>query len=140
MTAAYATARVMTRRVREGTGSRPGSKQRGERAAVRFPLGRLFATPGALESLAEIRDASKPYSVQVAAQSEEPMSLVLPYVQRHSEGDWGDVSADDWKANDDALTSGERLFSAYEIGAGKRLWVITEADRSSTTVLLPDEY
>jgi len=140
MMAAYATARAMTRRVREETGSRRRSNERGERAAVRFPLGRLFATPGALELLAEIRDAGKPYSVRVAAQSEELMSLVMPYVRRHSEGDWGDVSADDWKANDDALTSGERLFSAYEIGAGKRLWIITEADRSSTTVLLPEEY
>jgi len=69
-----------------------------------------------------------------------PISLIMAYVGRHSAGDWGDVSADDWKANDYAITSGERLFSAYELGAGKRLWIITEADRSSTTVLLPDEY
>jgi hypothetical protein len=140
MMAAYATARAATRRVREEMGVRRGSNERGQRAAILFPLGRLFATPAALELLAEIRDVGKPHSVQLAVQSDEPMSLVMPLVLRHSEGDWGDVSADDWKANDDALTSGERLFSAYDIGAGKRIWIITEADRSSTTVLLPDEY
>jgi len=140
MMAVYAIARVNTQRVREEREGRWGEREQGERPSVRFPLGQLFATPGALGLLAEIRDAEKPYSVRAAANSKEPAALVMPYVQRHSAGDWGDVSTNDWKANDEALASGERLFSAYEIGGGKRLWIITEADRSSTTVLLPDEY
>jgi hypothetical protein len=90
--------------------------------------------------LAEIRDTGKPYSVQVAAQTEDPMAAVVQFIRRHAAGDWGDVNAEDWTANDQALTSGERLFSAYELGEGRRVWIITEADRSSTTVLLPDEY
>ena len=68
------------------------------------------------------------------------MSLVLPFLHRHVAGDWGGVSVEDWKANDDALAAGERLFSAYVVGRDERIWIITEADRSSTTVLLPEEY
>ena len=55
----------------------------------RFPLGRLYVTPGTLALLEEIRGAGRPNSVQVAARSDDPMTLVLPYVQRHSSGDWG---------------------------------------------------
>jgi hypothetical protein len=55
-------------------------------------------------------------------------------------GDWGVVDAEDKQANDEALKSGERLLSAYVIKSGERVWVITEADRSATTLLLPDEY
>jgi len=60
-------------------------------------------------------------------------------VRRHLSGDWGDVGADDAKANDNALKWGERVLSSYRVGEEK-LWVITEADRSSTTVLTPGEY
>jgi hypothetical protein len=68
------------------------------------------------------------------------MTFVLPYLQRHASGDWGDVGAEDWNANDEALRLGARLFSAYKVETSARLWVITEADRSATTVLLPAEY
>jgi len=68
------------------------------------------------------------------------MSLVIPLIRRHAVGDWGDVGVEDWKANDEALNSGARLLSAYNLGEGRHLWIITEADRESTTVLLRDEY
>ena len=58
---------------------------------------------------------------------------------RHVAGDWGDLSADDKKENDYSVTRSLRIFSAYEIGDSK-LWIITEADRSVTTILLPEEY
>jgi hypothetical protein len=66
-------------------------------------------------------------------------------LSRHRRGDWGDVCAEDWKRNDEALTGGARLFSAYTLGGDRKLWVITEAvgddgHRAATTVLYPDEY
>ena len=64
---------------------------------------------------------------------------VLPFVGRHVRGDWGIVSEFDKEANDRAVKEGLRIFSVYE-AAGKRLWVITESDRSKTTVLFPEEY
>ena len=88
---------------------------------ARFPLGHVVATPGALEAVRE-------NGVDV-----------LALVHRHASGDWGAVCADDAQANDHALAHGARVLSAYETKAG-RLWVITEADRSATTVLLPSEY
>lgn len=64
-----------------------------------------------------------------------------PYLLRHLSGDWGDLSDNDRRQNDAALKSGEdRLFSAYEVGPSLKVWVITEWDRSVTTVLLPSEY
>jgi hypothetical protein len=86
--------------------------------ATKFPSGRLLTTPGAMEVLG-------------------PGATAL--VDRHLAGDWGDCDAADRKANDDALANGERVFSAYETPAG-RVWIITEADRSTTTVMLPEEY
>lgn len=64
------------------------------------------------------------------------------YLRRHFSGDWGELPKEDWSSNQRALTSGERLFSCYDICAGDetRLWIITEADRSATTVLLPSDY
>lgn len=59
---------------------------------------------------------------------------------RHISGDWGDLPADHKTANDEALKGGERLISAYYTTAGVKLWIITEADRSATTFLLPCEY
>jgi hypothetical protein len=61
-------------------------------------------------------------------------------IERHLAGDWGDVCDDDRVANELALQSGVRLFSAYKRGGMPKLWVITEGDRSATTVLFPDEY
>ncbi len=87
-----------------------------------FPLGHVVATPGALEAVA-------PHP-----------GFIRECVARHVCGDWGVVGRDDWKANDDALKDGSRVFSAYTTPMGQKVWVITEADRSSTCVLLPDEY
>jgi hypothetical protein len=64
---------------------------------------------------------------------------VITALSRHASGDWGDLCPEDTLANDQALNDGDRLFSAYGQG-GERLWVITEADRSVTTVLLPEDY
>ncbi len=89
---------------------------------AKFPLGQLAATPGALEALAA--------SGQAPAQ----------FLARHVTGDWGEVSAGDWRANDHALRDGERILSAYTLRTGVRIWIITEADRSATTILLPEEY
>jgi hypothetical protein len=61
-------------------------------------------------------------------------------VNRHLSGDWGDLCASDKAANESALQFGGRLFSAYHDRAGEKFWIITESDRSATTVLLPDDY
>lgn len=61
-------------------------------------------------------------------------------IERHLAGDWGDVCDDDRVANELALQSGDRLFSAFTIEGMPKIWVITEGDRSATTVLFPDEY
>lgn len=64
-----------------------------------------------------------------------------PYLRRHLHGDWGDLSDDDRRLNDVALKSGEdRLFSSYQVTPDLKLWIITEWDRSVTTLLLPSEY
>lgn len=89
---------------------------------MRFPLGRVVAAPGALAAL------------------ERSGELAAKFLARHAAGDWGDVDAGDRKANDDALSNGARLLSVHVTGCGDRLWIITEADRSATTLLLPDEY
>lgn len=63
------------------------------------------------------------------------------YLSRHLSGDWGNLSDNDWRQNDAALKSGEdRLFSAYKISPDCKVWIITEWDRSVTTLLLPSEY
>lgn len=93
-----------------------------------FPLGRIVATPGAL----------------AACDSHRLKGCLF----RHARGDWGNVCAEDKALNDQALIDGDRLLSAYPIdptkpskGHGKNcLWIITEADRSVTTFLLPEEY
>lgn len=87
-----------------------------------FPLGRLVATPGAIDAL--------------AANGQTPTE----FLHRHQYGDYGVVDDDDQKANDDAVRCGERVFSAYLLTDGVKVWVITEADRASTAILLPDEY
>jgi hypothetical protein len=87
-----------------------------------FALGRLFATPGALQAMLAARDD------------------LFVYLTRHAQRDWGEVNEYDWKANDRAVRDGTRLLSAYRLSDGTRIWIVTEADRSSTTILLPDEY
>jgi len=86
------------------------------------PLGRLLATPGALAAL------------------EEACQHPSEFIGRHRQGDWGEVGEEDWNLNDQSVMDGSRLLSAYLTRKGVRLWVITEADRSATTILLPDEY
>jgi hypothetical protein len=88
----------------------------------RFELGQLVATPGALAALDEAGTS--------------PAELI----GRHLQGDWGTVDKEDWAANDRALRDGERLLSAYMLETGTKVWVITEWDRSATTLLLPSEY
>jgi hypothetical protein len=88
---------------------------------TKFSLGRIVTTPG-VSDLAEGREAE-----------------LLILMGRHLQGDWGDVSAEDRERNNQALIDGERLLSAYRLG-GKKIWIITEHDRSSTCALLPEEY
>ena len=61
-------------------------------------------------------------------------------LQRHARGDWGELGEEDRQANERALEEGTRLLSGYEDSQGKKYWIITEADRSATTVLLPEDY
>jgi hypothetical protein len=86
-----------------------------------LPLGKVVATPGALKVIAEA--------------GEDPRLLLI----RHASGDWGDLDKDDRKENERSLKHGWRVLSAYPVN-GKTIWVITEADRSVTTILLPEEY
>jgi len=65
----------------------------------------------------------------------EVMALLI----RHAAGDWGTVGEEDWLANNQALVDGTRVLSAYEV-SDQKVWFITEADRSVTTILLPSEY
>lgn len=96
----------------------------------RLILGHIVATPGALDLL----DAHRP---------ENPGGLGAELLARHASGDWGELCEDDAQANRDALKVGLRVFSCYSLtqtdGQTAKLWIITEADRSATT-LLPDEY
>lgn len=85
-----------------------------------FPLGALYVTPGAERGLLP--------------------DDILKAITRHARGDWGEVDDADWKENDFSVKNGYRILSAYATEAGTRFWVITEADRSATTVLLPEEY
>ena len=86
-----------------------------------FPLGKTLATPGAL----------------VIMQGLGISATAL--LGRHQRGDWGDLDEEDKQRNDEALQDGSRIFSAYSFDTVK-FWVITEADRSATTILLPEEY
>lgn len=90
-------------------------------AAPLFPLGRVVATPGALNAL--------------AIASQDPGELL----ERHQGGDWGQVPAEDAKENDLSVREGFRIVSSHPIGTGQ-VWIITEADRSSTCILLPEDY
>lgn len=103
------------RSVAEGTPSTP-------RTTPVLELGRVVATPGALAALTE--------------------AGVTPdrYLFRHACGDWGELDAHDWATNDHALEEGTRILSAYTLPTEAQLWLITEGDRSVTTLLLPEEY
>jgi hypothetical protein len=89
---------------------------------ARFPLGRIVATPGALGALEEA--------------GENPGT----FIKRHSAGDWGELDDHDRQENELSVERGFRILSSYTLASGTKLWIITEADRSSTTLLLPSEY
>jgi hypothetical protein len=87
-----------------------------------FPLGEVVATPGALNLLAKT------------------LTSPIQLLRRHAQGDWGDLCAEDRAANQQALKYGSRLFSSYNLPNQQTIWIITEANRAVTTVLLPEEY
>ena len=93
-----------------------------------FDLGQVVATPGALEALGKNQMTG------------------LELLARHCRGDWGDLGAEDKKANESALKTGSRLLSAYHLPDGEKLWIITDAEideqhhRYATTILLPENY
>jgi hypothetical protein len=89
---------------------------------VKFEPGRIVSTPGALQAMEEA--------------GENPASLLL----RHLSGDWGELDEHDIRENEFSLEHGLRLLSAYRLSNGTKIWIITEADRSATTFLLPEEY
>ncbi len=85
----------------------------------RFNPGRLMITRNARDTL--------------------PRGEVDVAINRHLSGDWGDVCQSDWQRNEQALRDGDRLLSVYQTQAGEKFWIITESDRSTTTVLLPSD-
>ncbi len=89
-------------------------------AKVKFPLGRLMATPNAVHTV--------------------PNDDIQCALLRHHHGDWGDVCPEDHASNELALVEGSRLFSVYHTLSGVKFWIITEWDRSVTTILLPEDY
>jgi hypothetical protein len=92
------------------------------RLLSRFPLGRVVATPGALRAL------------------EKGNQNPFEFLARHQAGDWGDLCEEDKRENEFSVENGFRILSAYRTRNNTRIWVITEADRSATTLLLPEEY
>jgi hypothetical protein len=89
---------------------------------VLFDLGQTVMTIGAREAL---KDSNE---------------LPASFLSKHQSGDWGIIEKEDWQENDFSLKNGYRLFSAYLTANGEKLWIITEFDRSVTTILLPEEY
>jgi hypothetical protein len=91
-----------------------------------FDLGQVVSTPAALS--------------QLLAAGIDPGQIL----HRHRHGDWGDVCPDDWQTNERALKEGSRIFSSYQLAAGVKIWIITEAEnegrRASTCLLLPEDY
>lgn len=90
--------------------------------ALLFPLRNVYLTVGAKEALEE--------------SNQQPSE----FLQKHQTGDWGDICEDDRQENELSLKEGFRMLSSYKTTQGEKLWLITEADRSSTTILLPSEY
>jgi hypothetical protein len=91
-------------------------------SAARFPLGRLFLTPGTIEALEE--------------SGQEPFE----FLARHSRLEQGELCDSDYRENLFSVNKALRIFSAYKTARGEKLWVITEANREATTILLPSEY
>ncbi len=95
---------------------------RDQRPIALFPLGQIAATPGALEALDQ-------YAINA-----------MDLIKRHQFGDWGNVPPGDAEENLRSVENGWRILSSYLISDDQTLWIITEADRSVTTLLLPEEY
>lgn len=91
-------------------------------AAMKFDPGQIVATRGAVEAF--VASGDSPYA----------------YLLRHVAGDWGEIDPEDAIENDLSLKRGFRLLSSYRLSSGVTVWCITEADRSVTTFLLPEEY
>jgi hypothetical protein len=96
------------------------STQNATRPHIR--LGQIVATPNALRALTESDETPE------------------EFLARHQSGDWGEVSSEDWEENELSVREGFRVLSSYTLSTGKKLWIITEADRSATTLLLPEDY
>jgi hypothetical protein len=86
----------------------------------KFELGSVYATANAI--------------------ARHPGEVLLACLNRHAAGDWGDLDEEDQEANFSALSTGGRTLSSYRIAEGRKVWVITEHDRSATTILLPEDY
>jgi len=92
------------------------------RRTPKFDPGQILATPGAIVAIEFARASA------------------VELLRRHLSGDWGDLDDADKRLNDEALTTDGRILSAYTLADGQKVWIITEADRSATTILTPDEY
>jgi hypothetical protein len=99
-----------------------GKLERLNEKAILFPLGSIYLTVGAKDALQEANQDS------------------FEFLSRHQIGDFGLVRIEDWKENELSIKEGFRILSAYKTNNDEKLWIITEADRSSTTILLPSEY
>lgn len=94
----------------------------GNDQGILFSLGQVFVTPGATGALNETEQTAE------------------EFLGRHMVGDWGEVSEEDRRANDLGVTDGKRIASSYYTSNGTKIWVITEYDRSRTSLFLPLEY
>jgi len=88
-----------------------------------LPLGKVFGTMGAVVAFATALD--------------EDLNI---YISRHANGDWGELDEHDRRANEHAVKHGLRVLSSYRLRTGEKIWIVTECDRSMTTILLPEEY
>ena len=106
---------------------KPAREQRRQAAAEDelkplFPLGQIVGTPGALRALAKAE--------------QHPLDLII----RHVTGDWGQLPKEDIEENERSVKEGFRIFSSYRLNTGAKVWVITEHDRTITTILRPEDY
>lgn len=97
-------------------------------------------TPGRISARGKSRFQLGRVTVTAHAQDILSGTDINTGLARHQSGDWGEVSKSDWRANDSALKAGNRILSAYTGRGGRRFWIITEADRSYTTVMMPEDY
>jgi hypothetical protein len=87
---------------------------------IMFQLGQVVATPGIIGAV--------------------PEDELVQFLERYQKGDWGKIDKEDWEMNNEAITTGGRILAVYQSQNGTTFWIITEQDRSATTLLLPDEY